>query len=100
MLNKLIRYNIDTFWLKYYQENRAQSIRAGSNISGHLPITYGVPQGLILGPILFNIFTNGLFDTDENIDRVCSADDLQITLSDTIKNIPDIKNKPEYILKK
>ena len=41
-----------------------------------------------------------MFDTDENIDGVCYADDLQITLSDTINNIPDIKNKAEYLLNK
>ena len=53
-----------------------------------------------MGLIIWNIFTKDLFDTDENINGVCYADDLQNTLSDTINNILEIKNKAKYILNK
>ena len=55
LLNKLIKYNIDTFWFSSYLDNRTQSVKAGSHISEPLLIIFDVSQGSILGPILFLI---------------------------------------------
>ena len=43
-------------WLKSYLLKRTQRTLANGTISDQLPVVCGVPQGLILGPTLFNIY--------------------------------------------
>ena len=47
-------------WLKSYLTKRMQSVRIDCELSRQREITHGVPQGLILGPTLFNICLNVL----------------------------------------
>ena len=44
-------------WFKSYLSDRTQCIKIGSVLSEARKLTYGVPQGSVLGPILFSLYT-------------------------------------------
>ena len=62
-------------FIKSYFTNRQQRVRANSNFSMWKEIISGIPQGSILGPLLFNISLNDLFIFVENSSLSNYADD-------------------------
>ena len=47
-------------WFKSYLSDRVQCIKIGSILSDAKKLLYGVPQGSVLGPILFSLYTTPL----------------------------------------
>ncbi len=86
LLYKCSLLNIDTFWFTKYINDRSMSVRIENNISKKNSIGYGVPQGSILGPILFGIYVNDNF-SHVNCFLVQYADNTQVLHSNTNDNL-------------
>ena len=68
--------------LKSYLENRRQRIKIGNNYSEWDTLIIEVPQGSILGPVLFNVFINDLFHFVQDSTIYNYADDNTLSYSD------------------
>ena len=67
--------------IRSYLINRRQRVKIGDNFSNFAEITCGVPQGSILGPLLFSILINDMFSVCKNTQFHAYADDVQIYIS-------------------
>ncbi|GFO47561.1 reverse transcriptase [Plakobranchus ocellatus] len=78
-------------WLRSYLEYRTQSVQINNDRSDITVLKYGVPQGSVLGPILFTLYTQPIVKilTSHNFNYHFYTDDLQIYIDGTIEDLPN-----------
>ena len=77
-------------WFRSYLSERSQYVRIGSEVSDLKHIAYGVPQGSILGPALFNIYLNKLPTIPHFGSLESYVDDSKLYLSFPVKEVNTI----------
>ena len=98
LLEKLGWYGVSPHWFASYLNQRRQTVRGGTGI---LPVTHGVPQGSLVGPLLFSMFTNDLSNFIPHGKLISYADDTQIIdeCSPTSSNLVELKGRAEETLR-
>ena len=84
LLHKLIRYvirGVALSWFKDYLYNRQQYVSFNAQDSQKQNILCGVPQGSILGPLLFIIYINDIINSSSFLNFVLFADDTSVFYS-------------------
>ena len=85
-------------WFTSYLSNRCQQVKIHDYISEEVLISFGVPQGSVLGPILFTLYTAPLSHViaEHDVEHYLYADDTKIYISlsgsEASESLTDLKS--------
>ena len=82
LLKKLAHYGVDQIsltWFRSYLSDRTQRCYVNGHLSRSRSVKYGVPQGLIIGPLLFLVYINDLSDCLNNGSPRMYTDDTNVS---------------------
>ena len=67
-------------WFGSYLQDRSQCVYVGKDVSKTFPVVCGVPQGSVLGPLLYTMYTKSIGEIYQrhNVLHHCYADDIQL----------------------
>ena len=100
LLDKLKHYGIRGVanqWLRSYLTDRLQYTTVNGVKSDVQPVKCGVPQGSILGPLLFILFINDMYSVSPSSKFVLYADDTNMFISD--KSLDTLESKSNQELR-
>ena len=81
LLTKLKYYGLNENalnWFQSYLSNRIQYVEFDGCKSSYLPVTTGVPQGSVLGHLLFIIYMNDIYCASDKFNSILFADDTHL----------------------
>uniref|UniRef100_A0A8C7X8C9 Reverse transcriptase domain-containing protein n=1 Tax=Oryzias sinensis TaxID=183150 RepID=A0A8C7X8C9_9TELE len=78
-------------WIQEFLQNRSYQVRVGNSLSESTAVHSGVPQGSVLGPLLFLLYLNPLPKL-LNINCVLYADDMKLWTVDDPTSLQDNLN--------
>ena len=102
LIYKLSYYGIKGIplqWFIDYLCNRKQYVYVNGKISNQVTVECGVPQGSILGPLLFLIYINDIHYTSDKLNYILFADDTSVYLTGNNTNslISSMNNQLKHI---